>query len=227
MNFLDIIVLFAEITSEIHETALVKQGKSIIRNIRIQNNLSFATKIPDFKMDSIIIGDQKVNVGTVIKRPLALPLISKIEYHYGVVLGTTSNGESIIIEMTNNDNVRLANLKQFLKNYNIGDIIIEPYQPNIKLKDIIERAKNFQFESFNLFDLNCKDFAYFCAYQIDPTERSILLKKVQLYGIELAINYRQFQFDTSENNENSKFLMNRINRLKEKKRIIESELRIK
>lgn len=146
--------------------------KDILKNIRIKHNITFLNNVPIFKYEYIEVNNQRINSGTIIKRPLdKIKPLNKFEYHYGVVLGTSINDEKIILNMTNenNNNVSIINFEKFIKD---SKYKFEINQIGKTVKGIIERAKNYQYDIYSLSDLNCKDFAYFCSYLIKPPQRS-------------------------------------------------------
>lgn len=176
MNFIDGLLLISEIGCKIGNINSTKFFDA--KEFRKMNNISFYNSLPHFDEEKpyIIVNGESYKVGTILKRPLgSLTTVSKckIEYHYGVVLGTTITGQEMLIEMTNDRNVTLVTKKDFLINKFLEkDIQIKSLPPkDITREKIIERAKVYEFDTYHLLDLNCKIFAEYIVLEIEPPQR--------------------------------------------------------
>jgi len=163
-----------------------------IRNLKKGMELSFLRDLPSqFASDFIELAGQKYYCGYILKRPLLNKEFGslKLEYHYGIVLGTSDAGKQLIIEMTKGKNVRIITIEQFLKPFDLYHLKIELAREFPRDK-IIERAKELRFETYNLFDLNCKDFVQWCIYGVEPFKLSKELNKLYPYIKSINQNLR-------------------------------------
>lgn len=150
-----------------------------IRNLKKGMELSFLRDLPtQFASDFIEFAGQKYYCGYILKRPLWNKEFGslKLEYHYGIVLGTSDVGKQLIIEMTKGKNVRIITVEQFLVPFDIQHMQIE-LAKGFPRDKIIERAKELRFETYSLLDLNCKHFVQWCIFGIEPIKVSKELNK--------------------------------------------------
>lgn len=224
MNLFNTIQLLAELGSKIGNIEIDNKFNFDFKKMRELNNLSFVNHIPDFNPDinHIFVNGKKVMLGTIVKRPLdIIPILSSanFEYHYAIVLGTSTQDEEMLIEMTKSRNVSIVTKQDFLANkFTEQQIIIESLPPqNITREVIIEKAKEFQFDSYNLLDLNCKVFVEYVIWNIAPPQRKLELKKVQLQLCDIAISILELQLADPANEEFKASLSKRLSESKKDK----------
>ena len=144
---------------------------------RKMNNISGLKYIPEFIADEITLENGVVSVGSIVRRPLDGRIKSKIEYHYGVVMGKTKKGRELILDMTTGENISFREKDQFLGSYDLKDLEVFIPAKNITRDAILNRAKNIQYELYSLLDLNCKQFALYVVHSIKPEIRSKYLRE--------------------------------------------------
>lgn len=195
MNFRNAFLFTAQIISKIDNIETQKNIVINIEEMRCFKKSSFVRHLTDFDKDKnfILVNGKKAPVGTILKRPLDITeSISKrkYEYHYAVVLGTLTNGDEILIEMQKGKGVTLVNKQDFLvKRFKETQIEFEftPVKLNITREQLIERAKELQFDSYHLLDLNCKIFVEYIVFNIPTPKRVIEFKKIQLGVCDFGI----------------------------------------
>ena len=213
-TFVELIFAFNNVIKSIETNEQLKFYKQIHKNFIIANDISFLKGIPEFNEDFILINGKEIKTGQIIKRPLNYMGLSKLEYHYAIVLGTSINNESVIIEMTNDKNISINNLDGFLAKYNKADIKIETPQPLLSRAEVIERAKSIRYEIYSLVNLNCKDFAYYCANKSPIPNRNAAFKEIQNIITQFELPYRQLQLENTKP-ELQSFLEKRITELED------------
>lgn len=187
--------------------------KEIYKNFLVANDISFVKKLPEFQSDYMVINNENILCGQIIKRPLKIPLFKNISNHFGVVLGTSVENKPVIIEMTNSHNIRLVDLDAFLADYSVSEISIEKPQPLLERGEIIERAKEIRYEIYSLVNLNCSDFAYYCAGKIPIPKRMKKLKEIMTIINQFELHYRKLQLEEPKNERFKVFLKNKIKEL--------------
>jgi len=228
MDIVNILLLLAEIGSEIGKPR-VKGFNIDLKSFRKTHNLSFLNKLPVFDegKNYIFVKGNTLKVGTIIKRPLNFPIISstKIEFHYGVVIGTSIDGIEYIIEMTQSG-VKLTSKSDFLVNKFCEEQIEVESLPALEIsrETILNRASYFQFESFNWFDLNCKVFAENIVFNIPQPNRILNLRKFQLELCDFKKAIYSLQLSEPENQKYRNFLVKQIQKSEEDKKLINSEI---
>lgn len=216
MGFANTLLFLAEIGSKIGNVELDKKFTINFSEMKRLNNFTFVKYIPVFDEDKnyILVNGNKVIVGTILKRPLDLkePL-SKVEYHYAVVLGTSINGEEILIEMSKGTDINITNKTKFLvERFKEEQIEIEcsPVRSNITREQLIERAKEIQFDTYHLLDFNCKIFAMYLVVNIAPPQRVKELKKFQLGLCDIAISGYKVMLCETEDEKQRAFIIKKI-----------------
>lgn len=159
--------------------------------------ISFLKDLPEFEKDYIVISSGPVSVGTVVVRPLDIFGGTTIEYHYGIVLGTSIDGRELILEMTKERNVNVVTKSKFLAPFAFEELQVHAPAPQLTRDQIIERAKKYQFHDYDFLDLNCKDFALYCAFLLEPPKRwqDVLRAKIELNDV--ANNYWRFMAEAT------------------------------
>lgn len=219
MNLASILLAFCEINGQLYDPKSKRESDQRLRDMRQTYGLTFANKVPAFSHDYILVNGIKTNVGTILKRPLDIlePISSmNIEYHYGVVLGTSINGEEILIEMTAASNIAITTKPNFLVNRFEESQIEFEWIPIEKMdrEIILDLAKELQYYSYNLLDLNCKDFAKKITTNVEPKKRSLELRKIQLMIMERGIKSLEIQFNQSNDPKEKGLILERIANLK-------------
>jgi hypothetical protein len=217
MNFFNTLILLSGIGSKIGNIEMDPKFRFDIKKFRQLNNLSFLNHLPEFdnNRNFIIVNGEKVGVGTILKRPLdILEVISsmKLEFHYAAVLGTAVDGREILIEMTKGENIKIITKQDFLaKRFKESEIEIESMPPKGLMRDqIIERAKDYEFDIYHLLDLNCKVFVEYIIWKIEAPKRTIELKKFQLHLCDIAITGLKLQLSEPSNEKYRDFLTKQI-----------------
>jgi hypothetical protein len=114
--------------------------------------------------------------------------------------------------MTEDKHVSLTTKKGFLVDrFKEADIEIE-FLPNneISREQIIDRAKTFQFAKYNLLDLNCKIFVESIILDIKPPQRTLEVKKFQMFLCDMAISMLKLQLTEPSNEKYFDYLAKRI-----------------
>ena len=223
MSLLNNIIVLGTIGSYIGDVGFDKSHKETLKKMRKHMNHSFMNKLPDFHPDKkyIIASGRKINAGSIIKRPLQSKLLQKLEFHYAVVLGHTIDGKQLAIDMTNEDgkNIRLVDINEFMAGYHISELKIYFNSINSKVtqENVIERAKKIEFEIYDLWDLNCKDFAYYCVTGKEPEKRSIKVLQGILHGNAIAIQGLKLMLNSAKTKSEKDYYTSQIAKLEEHK----------
>ncbi len=230
MSFFNTFLLLSKLGSKIGNVEIDKKFLIDIKSLRQTNNRTFVNHLPEFdnNKNHIIANGKKVLTGAILKRPLdIIELISsrKPEFHYAVVLGTSQRGEEILIEMAKGTNINLVTKNGFLvERFNENQIEIH-FNPKTEIsrEQIIERAKKFQFDDYDLLDLNCKVFVEYLIFDIVPPKRKLELKKFQLQLCDITISMLKLQLSEPSNDKYKDFLNKEIKDTeKDKKRLLHS-----
>jgi hypothetical protein len=230
MNFFNTLLLLSELGSKIGNVELKKNFSFHAKEFRKLNNLSFYNSLPEFddEIPYIFLNGQKFFVGTILKRPLDIsPVLSnlKVEFHYAVVLGTTTSRQEMLIEMAIAENIHFVTKQEFLVNrFKETDVVIASIPPrNLTRQLLIERAKNYEYDSYNFLDLNCKIFAESIVWEIKPPQRVKEMKQFQLQLCDLTIAMLNLQIAEPLNNEYKDHLTRRLEEAKkDKERLMRS-----
>jgi hypothetical protein len=151
--------------------------------------ITFLNSIPEFSSDYIILKSGKALAGSVVIRPLDILGGTTLEYHYGIVLGTSTDGRELIIEMTKGRDVNIVTKEIFLEGFELHHLEVYGVPKEITRNEILKRAQKYQFDSYSLTKLNCKDFALYCAYLIEPKNRTEDLVRGAIFSNEFSIEY--------------------------------------
>lgn len=193
------------------------------RMIREQMGISFLNDLPDFATEHIELDSGKCYAGSVVVRPLDILGGTRLEYHYGIVLGTSVDGRELIIEMTKGRHVNIVTKEEFLVGFPLSAMKLYGFPKDVTRQDVIERAKKYQHDVYSLADLNCKDFAFYCAYLIEPKNRTEDLLKAAVVANELSIEY--WRFLTTQGDPNyQRFAGKMLSEREMDKRLLEQKL---
>jgi hypothetical protein len=221
------------VLATIIEEVLTKAGNVDTRTIfpydfkklKQLNKWSFMRQLPVFdeKRNYIVVNGNNVPIGTILKRPLDIVEAAsslKMEYHYSFVLGTSINGSELLLEMTKGKDVSVITKKEFLVGrFYEHQIEIHTYPLKYMSREmIIERAKKFEFDIYDLFDLNCKVFVEYVILDILPPKRVIEWKKFQLIVCDYRIAKLKLYLSNPANVESHDFLLNKIRDVKNDKK---------
>lgn len=229
MSFFNALYMLSNLGSKWGNYDIENMPKVDLKEFRRKNNLSFLNDLPDFDntKNYIIVNNRKVMAGTILMRPLDLiEIISslKVEYHYAAVLGTSVGGKGILIEMTKGRNVNITTKQGFLVNNRFTEKDIELFRlppEGITREQIIERAKAFQYESYDLLDLNCKDFVQNLIWDVPLPRRSLDVKKGQLQLCDIHIGFLKIYLSNPENDDYRDIILDQIKDAEaDKKRLI-------
>lgn len=192
MNIIHWIGLLSTVGCKLGRTPFVYRFD--LRLMREQMGMSFLKDVPEFSHDHIELTNGRALAGYIVKRPLNVLGGTTVEYHYGVVLGTGVNGDELILEMTKGKNVNIVRKQDFIGGFAQSDLQVHT-DKEVDRENILSRAKKFQYHTYNLLDLNCKDFVYYCAFLIDPPSRSLDVARFQLELNDLALQYWAIQLE--------------------------------
>lgn len=229
MNFRNSLLFLAEMIGKIDNIEIDRKLRIDWKETRRKNNFSFVRHLTEFDKDKdfILVNGRQAKVGTILKRPLDIAeKISnkKFEFHYAVVLGTSIKGKEILIEMTKGKGVSLVTKQGFLVNrFKEEQIEFEfsPIKLNIKREELIERAKELQFHSYHLLDLNCKVFVEYIVLKIATPQRVKEFKKAQINICNYAIMELKNKLSETQDELGMKHLTKRIlESEKDKQRLI-------
>lgn len=192
-------------------------------------NTGFSNLIPKIVTHGIIVQGKFLKTGTIVIRPLAKEFLTKIsgEYHYAIVLGTDADGILYFLEMTNYPhNIRIANIKEFLDGYlldrlEIHDIPKKDFTP----EDIYVKAKRFEDTAYSILNLNCKDIAFYCIYDVEPERRADVINQCMLIVNEMCIKLDEIQIQYATDQIRKEFHQENITRLKEERKTISESIR--
>jgi hypothetical protein len=218
MDFFNTLLLLSELGSKIGNVDFDDKFRFDIKTFKKLNNFSFVNDIPKFDDTKkyITVNGQKAPVGTILKRPLdnffqrATQL--NVEYHYAIVLGTSNDGRELLIEMTKSRNVNIITKKEFLVDKFPESVVDFYFTPkNEYSRDyIFDRARKFEFESYDLLDLNCKVFAEFVIWDIPTPKRKVEVKKFQTQLCDLKIAIYKLQLLSPDNQPYFDFIKKQI-----------------
>jgi hypothetical protein len=82
---------------------------------------------------------------------------------------------------------------------------------------IIERAKKFQFEDYDILDFNCKIFVEYLLFDIEPPKRKVQLKQFQVELCDITIAMFNLQLRESSNAKYAGFIKKQIEDTEEDK----------
>jgi len=167
-----------------------------MKEIRRANNLTFLKHLPEFNesVKYFTFNDKKYPIGTIVKRPLKIG----IGFHYSVWLGMSKSNEFIFLEIVPDKNIRTVNLAGFMAGLGFN---IDRHPPEgLTRETIIRRASEYQYDDYDLWDLNCIDFARHCVLGIKPVKRSLKLKEMQIELNNMSIAAIQIIL-SNQNNE--------------------------
>ncbi len=153
--------------------AITKSTAKMIKRMKERSDMSFMSNLPVFSNRHIELNNEKAFAGYIVRRPLDVTLLSAFTHHYGIVLGTSVEGDEYILEMSKETNgVTLTKKGDFLSGFSIQTLEIVSRPVKITREEIIEKAKTVQYDVYDLFDFNCIDFVYYCVYDRKLPERS-------------------------------------------------------
>lgn len=231
MNLINTVLLLSELGSKIGNIEFDNNLRFDIKTFKQLNNFSFVKQIPIFDdtKNYIIVNGHTFPVGTILKRPLdnffQRATLINVEYHYAIVLGTTENGSEMLIEMTKNKGVNLITKKEFLVDKFSESEIDLYFKPKneITRDHIFDRARKFEFDSYDLLDLNCIVFVDFVIFNIPTPKRKIEVKKFQSQLCDLKTAIYQLWLSNPENQPHYDFIKKQIKEAKlDKVRLIKA-----
>ena len=212
MGLFNSLLFLSKIGSQIGNVEFDKKLFIDFKKFRQTHNLTFHNQLPEFDeiKNYILVNGKQVLTGAILKRPLDIlePLSSlKAEFHYAVVLGTSKKGEEILIEMTKGSDVSLVTKKGFLVDRFYEHHIEIYFSPK---EQILDKASRFQYDGYHLLDLNCRVFVENVILDIEPPQRTLELKKFQLYLCDMAITLTRLQLSEPNNEKYRDFLIKQI-----------------
>lgn len=210
------LIILSSIVSEFAYKYGIHNSRDQLKRFRILNNISFMSWLPDFDESKPFasIGKRQFPVGTILTRPLDIPIRTEIK-HYFIAVGTTVSGQAKFIEMTKQGNVRIVGVKEVMQGFDVNTVKISPSPKGLTRQTLFERAEKFQFDSYSLFDLNCYDFAMYCAYLIEPEKRSKILFEAGSEAAKIAIKGLELQEKFTSDPELKRWLQSEIKRRQE------------
>lgn len=146
-------------------------------------NTTFLRHLPVFEKDYIKINSYNLYSGFVLRRPLDLPLVKKlnIAHHYAIVLGTDNKGMEWLIELSVDSNISLVSKLDFIGDFDTTQIELCS-DKKISIETIVERAMSKQFDVYNLLDFNCIDFIHLCIHgRLQPKKSSEFYNQMKEY----------------------------------------------
>ncbi len=146
---------------------IVMQNDQVLEQLKKRRKESLSEKVSlIFTRQIQLSNNLALNSGDIILRPIKnLKSDWGLDLnHYGIVLGTTSFNEKLVLEITSEKNVQIISLSSFLDGRNINEISYKRKPNDTSFETIIERAKELQFESYMVTQLNCRHFVEYCVY---------------------------------------------------------------
>jgi hypothetical protein len=194
-----------------------KKVDKIISNTRKMVNKPLRQTLPKLKYDYIILpGNFRANSGDRLFRPIIGEYAVLNIEHSAFVYGTTPDGEGVIIEMNDKNNVCCVNISGFLNGHNSSNIRILPKPDNVQFEEMLERAEQLQYMSYDVYDCNCQIFANYCTFGLKISPAVENLKQLAIPMTFLLSTYLEFSSQTldSKSQKSIKELVGKLNTLK-------------
>lgn len=207
-----------------------EQSNKISDNFNRSIKTGFTNRKPPIVINGIKVNGEFAKTGTIVVRTLGKSFITELlnEYHYGIVIGTDSNGEEHLIEMTDDRNVNILNKQKFIQPHNESHFkIYSRPQKDFLPEDIYKMAERFEYSKYSLLNLNCRDFVEYCIYGIEPERRSDVLNSLILGLNELGQKLNTFYGEFPESPEMMKFFNENNMKLKQQQLIIANNIKTK
>jgi hypothetical protein len=173
-----------------------------LKKFRLLNSESVMDTIStsDIHQNYIVLPDgRKVPSGSIIQRPLSnLFFQNEFFHHEGVVLGTSKKNEIKILEMNDSprNGINIVDLNGFLGMYNFSDFLLR-HEPNpaIEVSVLLDRAKKYDLDPYNISSLNCIDFAHYLVYEkkkLSFNERQLEVCDIVIKSLKSIITASQY-----------------------------------
>lgn len=163
-------------------------SQDILERMSKSSGHSLKKSLPEFdkSRNYITLSNlEKAYVGSIVKRPLE-GVKSILEYHYGVVMGTSVNDKEYILELTNGERPQCVLKEIFVRPYELTELKVHS-AVRVTLEKIIERAESVEHKYWRLTKFNCFDFSEYCVYGILP-KRELLIND----GKQLSSSIKSF-----------------------------------
>ena len=145
-----------------------------------------------------------VKAGHIIFRPLA----NKIEIsdnglnHYAIVLGTTSSGEKLIVDINDKKNLAVDSFENFRLKFSLTLVHVEENDTDLNL--ILKRVVEMQFALYYADDFNYIHFVTYCVYGKKKSEAVKYLTKQISPGLNAVISYFELCVLSAKNEKDKK-----------------------
>jgi hypothetical protein len=150
--------------------------------------------------ESITLQDGRIiKAGSIIYRPLKILGNSNVSSeglnHYGIVLGTTSTGEKLIVDNNQERNVQIDTFEAFKMDFPLSVIHVESNHIDFNL--IKKRILELQYELYSLDSFNCCHFVTDCVYGYRKSKAVLLGAKFLDILIKMHRGYIDYVFSDS------------------------------